>query len=507
MSGKLSSGISRRGFLAGTSAALLAGAARSGWAVGRETGEAVLRRTGLSGVSAFALADPATGQLLEASAPHRGLPPASVAKILTALYALDTLGDGFAFETGLIATGPIEDGTLNGDLVLAGGGDPTLDTDGLGEMAARLEAAGVRAVRGRFLVAHGTLPSLSRIEPGQPDHAAYNPAVSGMNLNFNRVHLEWAPGAKGPDLGFAAPGVHHKAAVEGFGAEIGGRTPRHRWQDGREVWTVPQSSIAGRGGVWLPVRAPARYSGRVFGVFAAQRGIDLPEPELVELPPAGTVLVSHASSPLGPVVRDMLRYSTNLTAEVAGLHASFARGALPHSLDASGSAMAAWAAERYGPQRGFLVNHSGLSARSTATAADLVAVLAAERARLPAYLRERPILDARGNLAAPRGVRMVAKTGTMYFVSALAGYLQGRQGRMLAFAILSADLDHRAAMPPGAQSRPPGARSWGLAARGQQNALLRLWAERLGESGALRPLPRPAPAAVDTVSQTGAARL
>ena len=44
-----------------------------------------------------------------------------VAKVVTALYALETLGSEYRFVTELIATGPIVDGRLDGDLYLVGG--------------------------------------------------------------------------------------------------------------------------------------------------------------------------------------------------------------------------------------------------------------------------------------------------------------------------------------------------------------------------------------------------
>jgi D-alanyl-D-alanine carboxypeptidase/D-alanyl-D-alanine-endopeptidase (penicillin-binding protein 4) len=53
------------------------------------------------------------------------LPPASVAKALTSLYALDTLGADHRFQTRVMATGSVIGGVLKGDLILVGGGDHT----------------------------------------------------------------------------------------------------------------------------------------------------------------------------------------------------------------------------------------------------------------------------------------------------------------------------------------------------------------------------------------------
>ncbi|MGC9420817.1 MAG: D-alanyl-D-alanine carboxypeptidase, partial [Rhodovulum sp.] len=108
--------------------------------------EALVARANLGGKLAFAVADASTGEVLEVMNPVLGLPPASVAKSVTALYALDTLGADHRFATRVLATGPVTDGRLEGDLVLAGSGDPTLDTDMLGDLAARLHAAGLREV-------------------------------------------------------------------------------------------------------------------------------------------------------------------------------------------------------------------------------------------------------------------------------------------------------------------------------------------------------------------------
>ena len=94
--------------------------------------EDVISASGLTGKVGFVVADAKTGKILESRNPVLSLPPASVTKSVTALYALDALGSAHQFRTRLIADGSISNGRLRGNLILSGGGDPTLDTDGLG---------------------------------------------------------------------------------------------------------------------------------------------------------------------------------------------------------------------------------------------------------------------------------------------------------------------------------------------------------------------------------------
>jgi D-alanyl-D-alanine carboxypeptidase/D-alanyl-D-alanine-endopeptidase (penicillin-binding protein 4) len=176
------------------------------------------------------------------------------------------------------------------------------------------------------------------------------------------------------------------------------------------------------------------------------------------------------------MMRDMLRYSTNLTAEVVGLAAARSGGGAAADLAASAGAMSDWARARYGLSRAALVNHSGLTARSALTAAETVRLLvAAQDEGLPGMLRERGLRDADGDAASVPGVRVVAKTGTLNFVSALAGYVEGPGDRRLAFAIFAADPAARARIAPHERDDPPGAAAWARRARAQEQALLRRW--------------------------------
>jgi serine-type D-Ala-D-Ala carboxypeptidase/endopeptidase (penicillin-binding protein 4) len=480
--------VTRRRMLAGLAAT---GALASPAHLLAETSAAIVR-FGRQGVSSVALRDLEHGRMLEQYDATRSLPPASVLKIMTALYALDALGPGYRFTTSLRATGPRQGGTLRGSLVLVGSGDPTLDANALDAMTKALTATGLRTVDGAFLAADGALPGISEIDPTQPAHVGYNPAISGLNLNYNRVRVEWAPGRGGPDFSFFAPGQTFRVALAGIGGELGpAAPPRHRMDGSREIWAMPGSRMRGAGGLWLPVRQPAAHAAEVFRTRSAERGLALPEPQIVANPPAGVDLVIHESAPLAEILRGMLRYSTNLTAEIVGLRASQRRGFAPATLAESGGLMTDWARARYGLTEAVFGDHSGLSDVSRWSAAETVRVLAAASdGPLPHLLHEQVLTEEAGRPVAMPHVEARAKTGTLYFVSGLAGYLTTAD-RQLAFAVQAADMGRRATIVQPASETPPGARSWAAASRAMQRDLLRDWVASYLPAPAPRPRHRP----------------
>ncbi len=75
--------------------------------------------------------------------------PASNMKVITGAVALAQLGPDYRFRTTLLATGPVVDGALRGDLILVGRGDPTASDHMRGDaMLAMLELADSIAARG-----------------------------------------------------------------------------------------------------------------------------------------------------------------------------------------------------------------------------------------------------------------------------------------------------------------------------------------------------------------------
>ncbi|MDX1781348.1 MAG: D-alanyl-D-alanine carboxypeptidase/D-alanyl-D-alanine-endopeptidase [Thalassovita sp.] len=447
--------------------------------------EALIRASGLSGQVGFAVAESGTGRLLESHAGSLRLPPASVTKAITALYALETLGPEHRFRTRLIATGPVENGILQGDLILAGGGDPTLDTDALADMARQLKAAGLREVRGAFKIWSGALPYIAEIDKGQPDHAGYNPAISGLALNFNRVHFEWRPAGKGWGITMDARSERYRPEVQVAKMAVKNRqapTYTYEQRGGTDHWTVASAALGKGGARWLPVRRPDKYAADVFRTLARAHGIVLPAETVATEAPNGTVLVSHDSDDLRVILRLALKYSTNLSAEMIGLAASQKAGASPGSLAASGAAMSQWARQQLGMTRARFVDHSGLGGASRLNAADMVAALntALARQHLKPILKEIPMRDAKGRPDKAHPVQVVAKTGTLNFTSALAGYAQAVEGPELAFAILTADQTRRSQLSESERERPKGGRSWNRKSKQLQQKFLERWGALYG---------------------------
>lgn len=474
----------RRVFL-GVSLAVLAGAGQAGAGqAGAEVGLRPRRKPALAPLArlqaarlgraelGFFAVDLGTGAVRDSHQPDLPLPPASTLKTVTALYALDRLGAAHRFQTRVIRVGDA--------LVLAGGGDPVLDSDAL----AGLAAATARAVGdwrpARFLVWGGALPRMAEVAPGQAAHLAYNPAVSGMMLNFNRIHLGWrCADSCAFSLEARAARSSPRAYTVSAAARPGGGAFAHSLTGGVEQWQVPRAGLGKAGSRWLPVRQPELYAGDVFQTLCRAEGLALPAPEVSLQRPEGAMIAHHDSPALTEVLRGMLDHSTNLTAEAVGLAASGAG-----DLAGSAAAMARWVEGRGGRQAGGVsgadadleaeggvaasglrfVDHSGLSGDNRITARGLAGLLARPEARqaLRGLLKTDPLRDVLGTDARGDGrngaARVAAKTGTLNFVSCLAGYAGQPEGAEVAFAILSADLGKRE--ETAGQELPAGVLAW-----------------------------------------------
>ena len=105
--------------------------------------------------------DAKTGETVFAGNPNMGLATASTLKTITSITAFNILGKDFQYQTLFGYTGTIDpSGTLNGDLVIKGSGDPTLgswryaghkENEILTQMTTVLQKAGIKKINGRVI--------------------------------------------------------------------------------------------------------------------------------------------------------------------------------------------------------------------------------------------------------------------------------------------------------------------------------------------------------------------
>lgn len=432
----------------------------------------LIGQAALPGKTSFTLLNLQTGDVAASHGSVLRLPPASVLKAVTAAYALEKLGSDFRFATRLGFTGQLQDGVLDGDLILIGDGDPTLDTDGLAQLAKVAKEAGLREVRGALLYWPGALPRIDRIDPAQPEHLGYNPTISGLNVNFNRVHFEWKVTQSDVAVTLQARTERYRPAVKVARMAISDRkAPVFVYSEGADYdqWSVARRALGSEGSRWLPVRFPARYAAEVLETFLSAQGIRVSGRNEVNAPGAWREISRVESEPLSQLCSEMLRFSTNLTAECLGLRASKAA-----TLGHSGNAMASWAKDQIGLRHIACVDHSGLGDESRISSLDLARFFGnpSIAARLRPLLREfrpRGTTDGEG----PQNVEQIrAKTGTLNFVSGLGGYIERKDGARFAFGALNAHLDRRNALTRAQMERPEGGRSWARRARTLQSQLI-----------------------------------
>ncbi len=164
------------------------------------------------------------------------LTPASTQKLLTAVAALAALGPDADLETTVRAHGPVTDGRLQGDLVLVGGGDPSLRSGGthsLDELAAQVRATGIRRVTGDLVGDESRFDSV-RTAPGWFDW--HVPRIIGplsalaVDGNRHRRDAAYVADPVGGNLGlFRAALVAHGVVVDGGTSATGGRRPATPW--------------------------------------------------------------------------------------------------------------------------------------------------------------------------------------------------------------------------------------------------------------------------------------
>jgi D-alanyl-D-alanine carboxypeptidase/D-alanyl-D-alanine-endopeptidase (penicillin-binding protein 4) len=447
----------------------------------------------------YVVRDLDTGRVVTARNPDRTFIPASVTKLVTGIAALETLGGDHRFVTRVASDSRVADGTVRGDVILMGGSNPLLQSRDLMGLCQRLAHKGITGVAGRLVVDDSGGLRRRAISRNQPPDAAYNPALSPLSINFNRLRLVHRLGASGE-----AAVTYSVPPLPGVSLDVGADRPtaaRGNWQPEvkrkRVVWKL-NPAVDAAGETWVPLKRPARAAGSILRRLCKTAGVTLPAARPGNAPAKARTLARHESRRLSAIVAAMFRYSNNLVAESLGGATARAMTGQRLSLAQSAAAVNQWWRQEL-PEvqwRGFATrNHSGLTAAGRASPAQIAAILAyaADRTyatRAGAQTGIHGLLPMAGDpdafgdrLQSPTSaLRVWGKTGTMHYASGFAGYLRTTSGRNLAFSIFVTDRQGRQrydARPAPQKGASAATQRWRDAAKALEADLVRFWLQRL----------------------------
>jgi len=243
--------------------------------------------------------------------------PASDAKLITAMAALEKLGPGFTFETKVIQKG--------NDLVLSSNGDPYLVSERLWLLAREVARSGVKSV-GSIKVDNSafseTYRGLTEFEgSGEP----FTAQVSATSLNFNslEIHVIPGPGERprlevGPVPNAYATLRNELTQTGGTGKNITVR-PVKGGSDDHETFLV-SGSVGRKAGhviVYGAVNQPEAHIASAFAALLRKEGVTVAKDYggSVSAPVGGETVASIESLPLQDLVRLFNNYSNNFMAE------------------------------------------------------------------------------------------------------------------------------------------------------------------------------------------------
>ncbi|MFI6354154.1 D-alanyl-D-alanine carboxypeptidase/D-alanyl-D-alanine-endopeptidase [Streptomyces sp. NPDC050743] len=364
--------------------------------------EPLLDVSALGGTRAAAVVDVATGKRLYSSGAGTALTPASTTKIATAVAALSALGPDHRFTT----RAALEPDT--GELVLVGGGDPTL--------TAREKAGGTS--RSSEAESGGGWADLREL--------AANTATALGKRGIHKVTLSYDTTL------YSGPAVHPIGVNDNL-APVSALIADEGRTDGSSSGPAPR------------VSDPAKDAASKFATFLKAAGITTTPPGPSKATTRAQTLATVSSPPLSDVVERMLTNSDNDIAEALARQTALASGQ-PGSFDGGAKAISARLTKLGLPMSGASFHDgSGLNRDDRLTADLLTALLVTAgdpgRPGLRPVLTGLPVAGFTGTLAdrytdSAAGV-VRAKTGTLTGVNTLAGTVVDADGRLLAFAFMA----------------------------------------------------------------------
>ncbi len=444
-----------------------------------------------------------TGETLAEWNADRYFIPASNTKIYTTALALEELGADFQIPTRLYVNGPVdEDGTLHGDLLVVGQGDPSCSTrftDGdwttpLEPVAAIIQEAGIRSVKGQLIGDNSYFNTDSQGAGWQWDDLTYwyGAEATALTLNDNQLEFSVSPAhevGQPVKLDWVSTDPYPWIEIKNLTTTVSEGFSRV-WMDreiGSDVWWL-QGQINHFGGsrtIWVSPNGAERMYVESLRRLLARKGVPVQNGTKVishrdrwgipfnpeEWKPIG----QHLSPPLREIIQPLMKRSQNQYAHLLwlqiGAHRANLEGQISpgNSRDRDVNSLAEAAFRDLLTKAGMesdavlIEEGSGLSRRHLIRPRSTVRLLRWIQTQ-PYYddfYHSLPIAGVDGTLSrrmkdTPAAEITRAKTGTLRYAHALSGYTESSSGEPIAFSFMVNSIHGDYAEQEGRESNPRG---------------------------------------------------
>lgn len=375
--------------------------------------------------------------------------PASIAKVVTTLTALEVLGPNYRWYTDVYRVGPVSNGVLDGDLLIRGSGDPFLVEERLRSLLKTLQREGVRHITGDLVLDDSYFHD-SVMNGGPIDDQtgrAYNTLPYAVMTNFQAVNFYFRPHPDGqnviiqpdPDLpNLRIVNLLQLSSGRCRGYQRGIRF-RNNPDDPAEV--IFDGSFPAACRQYRLLREVQDAPGYTFGLFKQLWGelggqID-GDVRTGSLQDAGRRILRWSSPPMSEVIRSVNKYSNNLMTRHLLLTLGAEELESPATPEKGVEVVNEYLSD-LGLDTSDLVldNGSGLSRDTRITASLMNDVLqhAWRSPYMPEFVASLPLNGIDGtmrNRLRGRNIvgRMHVKTGSLNDVAAVAGFVYAQSGR------------------------------------------------------------------------------
>lgn len=406
------------------------------------------------------IADVESGRVIAARNADMAVAPASNMKLFTTGAAMRLLGPDFQFRTTVAIRGSVDPiGTLHGDVLVTGRGDPTIGSrfhDGdstavIREWARELKKAGVKTIGGNLIFDHSYFDD-QWVHPTWPADQLvnwYEAPVSALSIQEGCVMVRILPSKPGAKAIVQLEPPNTILSLENTCVTGGGRGIFVTRKPGTNTIVV-KGNVPPRSGaseIFVTVLYPVNYFANAAHLALQREGINVQGEVLLARGTMGGEwrTVAETTTPLPIVSYVINKKSQNFYAEQL-LKTIGAERKGAGSFENGSKAVAEWLVAEVGVDPGEFeqIDGSGMSRFNRASADSFVKLLrymwrTPGRAEFVASMPYSGEDDSRlrRRLNKPPYARSVyAKTGYISGVIGLSGYVHGKSGKVYAFSLL-----------------------------------------------------------------------